>query len=370
MPHAPLTGVGYYTLEITRALLTHVPGIEVRAFASAARFAPKVVCDLAAACASARLVRWPTRLKIALWTHIEWPPIERFTGAIDVAHGAFHLLPATRHAPRLVTVFDLTNFRYPEAHLSGQTHLHRTMLRHAVRRADALVAISKSAGADLVELLGADESKVRVVYGGVMLDEFSGDLDRAALDKAKGRFGITRDYFIHLGTLEPRKNVPRLLEAYARVRERRADCPQLVLTGKAGWLCEPIFETIEARGLHDAVVCTGYIDRAEAVLLLRGARACVYPSLYEGFGLPVLEAMAAGVPVMTSNVSSLPEVAGDTGILVNPEDVDALVSGIEQLIDDESGNAVRVSAARARAATFTWADSAAALASVYRWLAG
>ena len=373
----PLTGVGYYTLHLFRALLASNAELDVRLFASSAQTPPDIVLSLGKHCSRLRAVRWPTRLKNFLWTRLEWPPIEWFTGPIDVAHGAFHLLPATQRARRMATVFDLSGLRYPDTHTTENLRHHSALLRHAVSTADALIAISQSCKADLVELLDAREDRIHVVYGGIHLEEFgdprdsfpSSTWERVALDTLRNQYGIRGDYLIHLGTIEPRKNLPRLLEAYARVRARVRDCPCLVLAGQKGWKCDDVFETIARMKLTDKVIHTGYLPRSDAVCLLRGACACVYPSLYEGFGLPVLEAMAARIPVLTSNVSSLPEVLGDTGLLVAPEQVDAIEEGLMALLEHRDAALQRIDAAYARATQFTWAKSAESLAAVYRTVA-
>jgi len=331
---------------------------------------PASLNELASRATRLRTLRWPTRLKQLMWTRLAWPPLETFTGPIDIAHGAFHLLPPARAARHAVTVFDLSGIRYPETHTAASVKTHARLLRHAIPRADALIAISESCKADLVALLDAPAEKVHVVHGGVSLEEFAGPLDPAALEAAKRKFGVTGDYFIHLSTIEPRKNIPRLLEAYARLRARHRDCPVLLLAGGKGWKYGPVFEAIARHGLEDAVIHTGYVSREDAVLLLRGAFACVYPSLYEGFGLPVLEAMAARVPVLTSNVSSLPEVVGDAGILVDPERVDAIEAGLEDLLQHHGAAVARADAGYERASRFTWRHSAAALVGVYRSLVG
>lgn len=364
----PLTGVGYYTLNLVRALIARGGPWQLHLLAASAQPAPDYLHDLARACAGSRIVRWPTRLKNLMWTRFEWPPIEWFTGPVDIAHGAFHLLPATRKAARVATVFDLSGLRYPEMYRSAIPQMHISLIRDAISKADALIAISESGKADLIDLLDAPANRVHVVYGGVNIEEFGGEFDEEARTAVARRYGIEGEYFIHVGTLEPRKNLVRLLEAYARARTRFRDFPRLVLAGHTGWLYEPIFEAIRRLGLADAVIHTGYLARADAVLLLRGSYACLYPSLYEGFGLPVLEAMAARTPVLTSNVSSLPEVVGDTGILVSPDSIDALEAGLVDLIQRREEALGRLQAAYDRALGFTWAHSAQALAGVYGML--
>ena len=363
----PLTGVGYYAKDLTQALLER-QGLRCMLFAGSARGNLDHFRELAAHSTGARYVRWPQRLKIPMWTRLNWPPLEWFTGPIDIAHGLFDLLPAARRAPRLVTVHDLTYIRYPDAHTEQTVAVHSRMLRHAVRKADAIVAVSHSTKRDLEELMHAEPRKVHVVHNGVNIQEFSAQTDAAAFHRVRTRLGIEREFLVHLGTLEPRKNIPRLLQAYARVRDARADCPQLVLAGRAGWKCEPVFQTLETLSLPGDVLVAGYVDRAEAIALLQNAYACAYPSLCEGFGLPVLEAMAARTPVLTSTASSLPEVIGDAGILVDPESIDSIEAGLLELLDNPETARARTEAAFERAQQFTWARSAQALEQLYRRL--
>jgi len=364
--------VAYYTRHLLDALLASDHGLDMRLWACAARPAWDWVRATGRQAGQCRTLLWPTRLKNFLWTRLEWPPIETFTGPVAIAHGAFHVLPAARRARRMATVFDLCVLRCPDTRPPGNVRQHEVLLRHAVARADALVAISESCKRDLVELLGARPERVHVVYGGVNFDEFnrpsSPEEDTAAAALLQ-RHGIDGPYLLHLGTLEPRKNLPRLLEAYARVRQARTDCPKLVLGGGRGWMDEPVFETEARLGLGPHVVHTGYLAREDAVRLLRGAYACVYPSLYEGFGLPVLEAMAAGTPVLASNTSSIPEVAGDTALLVDPKSADALEAGLLALLDAYGAARRRAAAACDRARGFSWNASAAALAAAYRAVA-
>jgi glycosyltransferase involved in cell wall biosynthesis len=361
----PITGVGYYTGHLFDALLRTSPRLDLRVFACAARPLPEEVYGFGARASRFSAQRIPTRLKNELWTRVEWPPMSWLLGETDIVHGGFHLLPPSRRAKRMVTVFDLAGMRRSAIHEDASLALHRKLLTHAVPRADGVVAISQSCRADVIELLNADPAKVHVVPGGVMLEEFSDPLDEPRLADARLRHGIDVPYWIHLGTLEPRKNLKRLVEAYARLRARH-EVPRLVLAGGEGWMFGPVLETIARHGLEKEVIRTGYLPREDAVALLRGAQGCVYPSLYEGFGLPVLEAMAARVPVLTSNVSSLPEVIGDTGILVEPEDDESLDAGLEQLLLDRGTEAARVEAAWNRAQGMTWDHSAQALMAAYR----
>jgi len=365
----PLTGVGYSAMHLVRALAGHCPELALRLFASGARTAePDILPALPGV--ARHVIRMPNRLKTLLWTRAQWPPMTWWTGPVDVVHGLFHLLPPSRRARRVVTIHDLYGIRCP--HMASSAHAYRShlaMLRNAARRADAIITVSASTKEETIDLLEAPEERCHVIHWGISVDEFTGPLAPGALDALKQRCGIGRDYFLCLGTLEPRKNVPRLVQAYGMLRERRRDCPLLVLGGGAGWQYEEVYKTIETLGLGDSVVCTGYLERPEVITLLRGAHACLYPSLYEGFGLPVLEAMAAGTPVLTSNTTSMPEVAGDTGLLVNPLDIGSIMAGMESLVVDYDAARRRAVAAQARAREFTWARTASMHASLYRALA-
>ena len=366
----PMTGVGYYSRNLFQALLNVEADIDLRPIAASAQRAPDDMQEMFGTGCHVRLFRFPTRWKNALWTRLEWPPIEAITGQAEIVHGGFHLLPPSRRAKRVVTIFDLAGMRRDEIHDDREQATHRKLLAHAVPRADGIFAISQSCRNDVIELLGADPEKVYVVPGGVALEEFEGRNDAAHLEAVRVRHAIEEDFLIHLGTLEPRKNLARLVEVYARLTRQHGELPQLVLAGGRGWMYEPIFEKIERHGLAEKVICTGYLDRCDAVALLKGARACVYPSLYEGFGLPVLEAMAARTPVLTSNVSSLPEVIGDTGILVEPESEDSLEEGLSRLLFQRDDEPVRIEAAWQRAQGMTWEDSARALVRGYQSVLG
>lgn len=365
----PLTGVGYYTLHLFEAYHARYPQTGFAIGALSAQPVSACLEELGRDMGGVHYWRMPSRLKQFCWTKLEWPPLEWLTGSVDIVHGGFHLLPPSRSAPRMITLFDLTNLRQRATHSNDSVRVHETALCHAAARADRLIAISESTRQDAIELLGADPEKVKVVYGGVKLEEFDQPFDEAAHRDVCRQYKIDGPYWIHLGTLEPRKNLVRLIEAYGVLKARKAELPKLVLAGGKGWFFEAIFARIAELGLAEDVLHTGYLSREDAVLLLRGATACVYPSLYEGFGLPVLEAMAARVPVLTSNVSSLPEVIGDTGIMVEPESVDSIAAGLAQLCDDYGAARARIPAARERAETFTWDASAQALHGIYQELA-
>lgn len=359
----PVTGIGYAAIYQMRALFARDDGFRFKIVATGDRQGAEVLrrelkIQRAIVLPYARLAKYH------LWTKLSWPPFEWVCGPAHIVHNLGHQTPAARRARRLVTIHDLSVFRCPDTHTPRNVKVQTTLIRQCGREADAIVAVSQSCKDDLVDILGVAEDRVRVVPNGVQIEEFDVPFDEHRLADLKSRLGIQHEYFIHLGTLEPRKNLGRLLDAYDRMRARRGDSPQLVLVGAVGWKSHDIVR--RAAELAPFVIHAGYLPRHDAVLLLRGARACIYPSLYEGFGLPVLEAMAARTPVVTSSVSSLPEVAGDSALYVDPESIDSIADGMDRVLYDTSAAQARAMSGRARAESMSWDRSAAALAKLYR----
>ncbi len=290
-----------------------------------------------------------------LWTHLRlaWevrrhPP--------DVLFVPAHVLPLVCPVPAVVTVHDLGYLYYPETHRRfDRWYLDWTTRRHA-HLAACVVADSRATRADLIRHYQADPDRIVVVYPGRDAS-LTRVVEPEAIAAVKARYSIGGDYFLYLGTLQPRKNLIRLVEAFARLEPLTADL-RLVLAGKKGWLYDDLFARVEALGLKDRVVFTGYVADDDKAPLLSGALALVYPSLYEGFGLPVLEAMACGTPVLTSNVSSLPEVAGSAAFLVDPLDVDAIAQAMSRLINDADLRNTLVEKGYAQIGEFSWAKAA------------
>lgn len=365
----PLTGVGHAALAQAQALSALDDAPELRLFATPGPGGTLPLPGLGNAFTRSTLVPKGRRIKNALWCRVNFPPIEWFTGAVDVAHGLFHLLPAARKAKRVVTIHDISFLRMPEVHTAFTRKAHVPFVTHAVKNADAVVCVSGHCRDELVALLGADPARLFVVHQGIDTAEFDTPLDEARLETLKQELGLTRVYFIHIGTIEPRKNLPRLLRAYKALAHEDG-APQLLLVGKPGWLSGPSFEAINDPALAGRVVHAGHLPRADALTLLRGAAACVYPSLYEGFGLPPLEAMAARVPVITSNAASIPEVTAGHAVLVDPASEDAIEQALRDHLNDPAAAQARVEPARTHAETLSWRRSAEGLMGVYRGVTG
>lgn len=280
-----------------------------------------------------------------LWTHarLSWEMLRR---PPDVLFVPAHVLPLWRPRRTVVTIHDLGYLHFPEAHPPRRRlELHLSTAWNA-RVATRVIAVSQATKDDLVRHYRVVPDKIAVVHHGVE-ERFRPTPDPAA----PARYGLPSRYLLYLGTLQPRKNLERLVQAYGRLP---GDAPPLVLAGAKGWYFERIAAAIAALGLENRVLLPGYVADADVPALLTGATALVYPSLYEGFGLPALEALACGTPVLAANTSSLPEVVGAAGLLVDPLDVGAIAAAMQRLLADEALRAALSQQGRERAKGFSW----------------
>ncbi len=298
-----------------------------------------------------------------LWHRLRLPiPVETITGPLDVFYSPDFVLPPTRRGTRtLLTVHDLSFRRYPEHFVPSLAAYLNRVVPQSVARADRVLADSEATRADLTTYWDVPLEKVTVLYSGVDArfrpqpqteqTESAQALERQRLQQ----YGIgERPYVLSVGTIQPRKNYLRLIRAFTSL----SVCAgwQLVIAGGQGWLCDDVLA--EAARHRERVLVTGFVADEDLPALYRQAALFVFPSLYEGFGLPVLEAMACGTPVVCSNVSSLPEVAGDAAVLVSPHDVEALAAGMERVLSDARLRHEMIERGKARAALFTWERAA------------
>jgi glycosyltransferase involved in cell wall biosynthesis len=280
-----------------------------------------------------RVIPWPR-----LWTHLRLA-VELHQHPPDVLFVPAHVLPLSCPVPAVVTVHDLGYRHYPEAHRPlDRRYLDWTTRRHT-RVARQIIADSQATKQDLIDFYGANPDQIQVVYLG-RDENLTPVTDPEVFRQVKAKYGLEGDYLLYMGTLHPRKNLVRLVEAFhAAVLDLTGfenlsglSDLKLVIAGKQGWLYNDIFERVQQLGLTGRVIFPGYVADQDKPALLSGALAYVFPSLYEGFGLPVLEAMACGVPVLTSNCSSLPEVAGEAVLLVDPHHTAEIADGLVQLV--------------------------------------
>jgi len=284
----------------------------------------------------------------------------------DVFHASQQLHNPPRRARLTATVHDLTCWLMPEVHRQSNVEAAKRFAARVVRRADALIAVSESTRRDAVRILGLPPERIEVIYPGVANSFFG--ITPEAVRRAAARWSLPGPYVLFVGTVEPRKNVDTLLDAWSGVaRELRAQY-DLVVAGPAGWADARTH--VRLRGGEAGVRYLGYVDEADLPGLTGGAAAFVYPSLYEGFGLPVAQAMAAGVPVITSNVSSMPEVAGGAALLVDPHSASELTAAIGRLLGDAQLRAELASRGLDRSRRFRWEESARQSLNFFRKVCG
>lgn len=365
-------GIGRYAIELTRALLAEAsarrPELEFTIL-TAPQTSPAVLEALGGRCAAHYV---PARSSVL--RSLVFLPATLRRLRIDIFHGMDHVgIPlAGREGKCVVTVHDLIPLLLPRTF----TRRHRTIVRLALarvrRRADLVLVPSRAVQRDVVERLGVEEERVVVVPHGceARFRPARGAADAAALSAAAGRLGLPPRYVLAVGTLEPRKNLTTLLHAYARLRAAAAaPPPELVLAGARGWLDGPVRQTVRALGLEAVVRLPGFIDDDDLPAVYRGAELVVFPSLREGFGLPLLEAMASGVPVVASSAPALPEVAGGAALLVDPLDVEAMAAAAARALRDQPLREKLRAAGIARAAQFSWTAAARQTLDAYASLA-
>lgn len=313
-----------------------------------------------------RVVPIPNRWLTIGWHRLGAPiPVDWFAGPMDLYHAADFVLPPVRNARSLLTVHDLSFMTTPQCAEAGLRDFLNRVVPKAVARADHVLADSESTRRDLMQLLGVPADKVTVVYPGVE-PRFCRQDDAAELQHVRTQYGIGDGPFIlGLGTLEPRKNWPALIRAWAQLRRDNRFTHRLVIGGGKGWLTEGIFEAAKASGFRSEIIFAGFVADADLPTLYSAADVFVLPSLYEGFGIPVLEAMACGTPVVCANNSSLPEAAGDAALLVEASDKAALAAAIRRLVEDAALRSQLQQRGLEQARRFSWDAAAHTLLSTY-----
>jgi glycosyltransferase involved in cell wall biosynthesis len=306
------------------------------------------------------------RLLTILWHRANLPvPIDVFTGAIDLFHSPDFVLPPLRAARSILTVHDLAFLLFPEcAHEALREYLLR-VVPHSARRASFVVADSENTANDVICLLGVPPERVAVVPGGVDA-RFQPVTDPEGLQAMRRRLQVeSAPYVLFVGVIEPRKNLQGLIAAFELAKKRYRLPHKLVVVGRKGWLSDGIYEKYQRSSVREDIVFPGFIPDADLPTLYSAAAALVMPSFYEGFGLPLLEAMACGTPVIASNAASLPEVVGDAAPQVDPNDIDALAETLAQILQDNGLRAINRVRGLERAAQFTWHAAAQKLLDVY-----
>ena len=298
--------------------------------------------------------------RFQLWFQIELPYMLKKNG-IDVFHGLFSRLPFMLPVPGVLTVHDLSGYKMPWFH-KRKTHFTNLMYPLFVKRASRIIAVSEFTAKELASCFPKASDKTTVVHEAAP-PEYSEVMEKSELNRIREKYDLPRRFLLFLGTLEPRKNLPGLLEAFLQVADTVPY--SLVISGAIGWKTEELFDKLKKPGVKDRVQLTGFVDRKDIPVLLSLAEVFIYPSLYEGFGLPVLEAMACGTPVITSNISSMPEIAGDAALLVDPHSTESIANAISTLAHDEDQRKLLHEKGLKRVDEFSWEETARKTLEVY-----
>lgn len=299
----------------------------------------------------------------AVWKPLNWPKVDKICNNLDVMWlPSPRLLPVSKKCRVVITFHDLVFDLFPQFY-APESRLWQWQMSYPylARTADKLIAVSQNTKTDLMRLYRVPENKVEVIYEGVDQRYFVAPT-ADEITNVKRKFKIAGDYLYYVGSLEPRKNIITAVRTlkYLQNKSSHSDKLKLVISGGKSWLTTPVFTEIEKLGLKEEVIFTGPVSEAEKIALLSGAQLFIFPSLYEGFGLPVLEAMAVGTPVITSNNSSLPEVAGEAGILINPLDQSQINLATERILTDVDFTHNLITKGKLQASKFNWEVAAKA----------
>lgn len=362
-------GIGRYTRELVRSVAALDSRTDYRLFSAKPPATLPVANPLPQAL---NMTRKPAPLGeqwlYRLWYRLRWPvPVQWVTGRLDLFHSPdFVLPPVSGRIPTLLTVHDLSFVHYPHVYTPPLIKYLNSVVPWSVERATHVLADSAATQRDLMALWGVPESKITVLYSGVDM-RFHPVGDAARLTAVRQRYGLgQRPYILTVGTVQPRKNYQMLIRAFAPIAQRQNH--NLVIAGGKGWLYDDILAEVHTQGLVGRVLFTEFVDDADLPALYSGASLFTFPSLYEGFGLPLLEAMACGVPVISSDASCLPEVAGDAAVLLPPHDQGAWTEAMQSLLDNPVDCAQLVASGYAQAKRFSWERAGRRLLTTYRRL--
>ncbi len=294
-------------------------------------------------------------------------PYNAFFGKdAEVTHFFNYIVPPKVSGTAIVTVHDMVYKAFPETVRGRTRYMLETGLKRSMKRSDLIVTDSEFSKSEIIKYFPEQEGKLRVVPCGVDRFRFHPEENPEHIEETKRQLGIDRDYFLYLGTLEPRKNLRRLVVAYNEFRKGKSDYPMLVLAGGKGWLNEELVRTIKELNMGEDIKELSYVPEEHLRGLMSGALAFVFPSIYEGFGMPPLEAMACGVPVLTAHAASLPEVVGDSALICDPYSPSRMADCLEQLYRDSRLRRELREAGLKRASMFSWENAAATLYDVYK----
>lgn len=282
---------------------------------------------------------------------------------LDVYHNPAFIIPLFYFKKSIITIHDLAMYKNPQWFPGGQFFNHKILIPLSIYRAKKIIAVSENTSDDLIKMFRVKKEKVATIHEGVE------DYNQIIINENEiaGKFKIKDPYLLFIGTLEPRKNLVRLIEAFAEfLKESEQKNFKLVLAGKKGWKYEPIFAKIKELNLEGAVIYCGYVKLQEKIYLLKKAYAFVFPSLYEGFGLPILEAMNMGIPIVSSNIASIPELVIDNALLINPRDIDSIKKSLLKITSEPKLREKFISKGKGIVRNFSWEECAKKTLELYK----
>jgi len=291
-------------------------------------------------------------------------PILLLRYKIDLFHSGMNILPLFCPVKAIVTMHDLVPIKSQETRDSKRNLYHNLLTKISVKRAKKIIAVSESVKEGMIKYFKIPPKQISVIYEAA--SDLFNPLNRKTVDVFLKKRKIDFPFIFFVGTIEPRKNVTRIIEAYAKLKKEHKIREKFIIAGSKGWRSDEVFDSIEKFNLQGDVSFIGPVDHSEVKFYYNGAEAFVFPSLHEGFGLPVLEAMAYGCPVITSNVSSLPEVAGDAAIRVNPNDVNELASAMKSVLTNDKLRKQMIEKGLIQAKRFSWQKAALETLGVYK----
>ncbi len=362
------TGISYYTANLVSQLIGLKPEFQWRFFAVPERVAMEVNFKNPAGDFKTIVDPWflPPRITTLL---LQAPlacllTVEKFVGANDLFHWTNFLICSQKRGKKVLTVHDVSFFLFPEYHPLKRRLTFKALFPRSLEQADQIITDSDCTKRDLVRYFNVPSDKITTVHLGV--DPTFAPVSQAQAAPIMAKHGVRFGaYLLFIGTVEPRKNLSRLIRAYNVFRANASYALPLVLVGASGWLNQDLFREIDKSPWKDEIKIMGYVAKTDLSALYSGATAFVYPSIYEGFGLPPLEAMACGAPVITADNSSLPEVVGDAAILVDAYEVDVIAHAMVQVASDPSVREDLRQRGLARAKLFTWRRTAEQTLAVY-----
>lgn len=288
------------------------------------------------------------------------------TKEADIMHSTDLLFPASSNKPSVLTVHDLIFLRFPRFYTQKNRSYMKSMAKFSIKNASHIICYSQATKKDIVNLLAVDENKISVIYLGV--EKYFKRTNNRSISLAKQKYKLPRNYILTLSTIEPRKNLKRLIQAFNSIKSEIGDF-KLVIVGQRGWKYRKFFQFLSQMDVEEDIVLTGYVNDKDLPAIYSGASVFAYPSLYEGFGLPVLEAMACGTPVVCANTSSLPEIVGEAAVTINPYSVKEIATGIKNVIVDKNLAKTLSNESIKQARKFSWENTAKQTLAIYKQVA-